>query len=394
MIIPQHILSLFFLLPLFLVGGMASYSDIKYGKIKNRHILFGLVYILGLYLFLFVYGWSFLRQSANLTYLGELLANATIAIIFGYILWYFNLWAAGDAKLFLLYALLVPLEIYGKDYISFFPSASLLIDTFFLICLFFLVTILIKEIHLLADWLKKHKLFSRNAWIVIFNFFKPTKISAKSVGKLIWKVLKLPLVYVSFLVFLEGLETMAPLTLQTIMAKPLNLYLLILGLQLLVFRPFSKNKYFVPVMMGLGVLGSIILCLHHSNPLLSILRPSILFMVFFNLIIQFVYSYIEKHETLTITPTQLCPGMVLTADCVTRIKSKLQTSGIEITNSDGLSELQVANIKAFCQTNPEVTFNIYKTIPYAPFMFAAFLGALIVRGSILSQVLKSLHLQN
>jgi len=178
------------------------------------------------------------------------------------------------------------------------------------------------------------------------------------------------------------------------MVKPLNIYLLFLGLQLLVFRPFSKNKHFVLAMIAFGTVGSIVLVLNHVNPLAIIFRPSVLFMMCFNVMIQFVYSYIEKHETITIVPTQLCTGMVLTAECIAQMKDRLKATDIDIIGSDGLDEPQIRKIYELCQNNPSITLCTYKTIPYAPFMFVAFLGTIVSHGSILSQFLRSLHLQN
>ena len=187
----SYFLNWLFLSPLILIGLLTSYSDIKYGKIKNRQVLIGLAYALILYLFLFVYGWGVLRQVTNVKYLGELIINAVVAIVFGYILWYFNLWAAGDAKLFLIYALLIPLEFYAKDYISFFPSASLLIDTFFLICLFFLITIIAKEGYALLRRLQRHRLTFHDIKAKIFNPTNYKKINVRNIGVSISKILKL-----------------------------------------------------------------------------------------------------------------------------------------------------------------------------------------------------------
>ena len=144
MVISSTILRCLFLVPLLVIGGITSYSDIKYGKIKNIHLFCGFLYILFLYSFLAVYSYFVLNQIDNLKYLVELLLNSSIALLVGYLLWRFNLWAAGDAKLFLVYSLLIPLEFYSKNYIPYFPSATLLMDTFLFICFFFLFKMLWK----------------------------------------------------------------------------------------------------------------------------------------------------------------------------------------------------------------------------------------------------------
>jgi len=89
---------------------VCSYTDIKYGKIKNNCILIGLAWVLIVYILLGIYSFFYLGQMENISYFGKMLLNGFITLILGYLLWHFRLWTAADAKLFTLYALLIPLK--------------------------------------------------------------------------------------------------------------------------------------------------------------------------------------------------------------------------------------------------------------------------------------------
>jgi Flp pilus assembly protein protease CpaA len=130
----------YFLLPvLFLIGLIASYQDFRYGKIKNKLIVLGLIWGLGFY-FLFLI-WALIAPffsqvfsqylpSLPPSYIFRVFLNSTIALLVGYLLWYFNLWSAGDGKLFFIFSLLLPLKYYWKSALPYFPSFVLLINTF------------------------------------------------------------------------------------------------------------------------------------------------------------------------------------------------------------------------------------------------------------------------
>lgn len=57
-------------------------------------------------------------------------ANAGLALLAGFLMWWFGLWAAGDAKMFAVLALLMPLSTYREAYLPVFPAYVLLFNTF------------------------------------------------------------------------------------------------------------------------------------------------------------------------------------------------------------------------------------------------------------------------
>ncbi len=69
-------------------------------------------------------------QPSYLVYLAKVVANAGLALLAGFLMWWFGLWAAGDAKMFAVLALLLPLSTYRHAYLPAFPAYVLLFNTF------------------------------------------------------------------------------------------------------------------------------------------------------------------------------------------------------------------------------------------------------------------------
>lgn len=122
--------SFLFIIIIFLLGLLTSYGDFSCGKIKNIWIFWSLVGGAAVYFSFLAFGPFGFFSSAGFQYLGEVILNSFIALILGYLLWCFDLWAAGDAKLFFAFSFLLPLEYYGRSYLPYFPSFALLINTF------------------------------------------------------------------------------------------------------------------------------------------------------------------------------------------------------------------------------------------------------------------------
>lgn len=130
---------IFFLIPLVLIGLVTSYEDIKTGKIRNRWIYLGLVWGLGVLLIMFVL--NIFNPSWGISFKSglDIFLNFISASLISFFIWKFNGWAAGDAKLFMVYALLVPSSFYQNSYLPIFPSFVLLVNIFFLVLLFIIV---------------------------------------------------------------------------------------------------------------------------------------------------------------------------------------------------------------------------------------------------------------
>ncbi|MFP4403649.1 MAG: hypothetical protein ACLFPJ_04825 [Candidatus Woesearchaeota archaeon] len=156
---------LWFILPIILfLGILNSYTDIKYGKIRNKWILFSLIYGLLFYSIIFLYNFFtdsnfFITliingQEKEYSFFIQTLSNLLIAIIISFILWIYNVWSAADAKLFISFAFLTPIFIYTNDYIRYFPSVLIIINSIVLVFIYLFIQVLITNFKQLINSVK------------------------------------------------------------------------------------------------------------------------------------------------------------------------------------------------------------------------------------------------
>src|SRR3989344_8915751 len=135
---------IYFLPFIILFGVLSSRSDIKYGKIFNKHIIIFLLigFILNLLLVFFYY---FEGIPINYSYLVELIVSSCLSLIIGILLWLIGFWTPGDAKLFFTYSFLIPLSIYNIGYVHYFPQFNLLVNTFVPLFIFMFFKLMLRS---------------------------------------------------------------------------------------------------------------------------------------------------------------------------------------------------------------------------------------------------------
>jgi hypothetical protein len=150
----------YLILPIILIIGLiVIYQDFKDGKILNKWIKLGLFLGLVYYFLLIIitvlgYFDVLSIDYYPFEYYGYVLLNTLIAFILGFILWYFKLWAGGDAKLFTLYAFLIPLLFYSASFYKIFPGLNLLINIILPIFIYLIIKMLLYPLQLLWGYLK------------------------------------------------------------------------------------------------------------------------------------------------------------------------------------------------------------------------------------------------
>lgn len=383
MIIPTIIIKCLFLIPLVLIGLITSYSDIKYGKIKNINLLIGFFYIIFLYLFLFFYSYFIVHQAGNFKYLTELMINGLIAFIVGYILWHFNLWAAGDAKLFIFYALSIPLEFYSNNYVHYFPSSMLLVDTFLFICLALFLKIFSIFATYLFSYLKKP--FSLSPFFL--------KINYKALKTAIFETGKMFVISSCFLVILQYVLMKINIIFQKLSFDIFFIYLLFFILQFILFKNLFKNKIFIVLIILGGLLCSSILIDSNQISLLIItIKSSIFLILFVSTIIPLVYIYIERQEIKKINVQELCSGNFLSVQSTfvitNMLKEQAKGESLGTCFSDGLTESQVKMIRKLFKNDQKKELYICRTFPFAPFMFLSFVFIILAKSSFLFFLLR------
>lgn len=165
------------------LGIVTSYEDWKHGRIRNKWLRLAILYAFFM-MFLVVF---LIAPSENAVfYMRDYTINLLISLSVGFILWHFGIWSAGDGKLFFTYATLVPLSVYSSGYVYWFPSMTILINTFLPVSLLLVTRMLIssgKGMKFMA--LKKafngEKLFTMATSLLGFSVLISVFLSATSV---------------------------------------------------------------------------------------------------------------------------------------------------------------------------------------------------------------------
>lgn len=301
------IISILFLPILFLIGLITSYEDFKYHKIRNKWIIFGIAWGLGLLILLFF--WNFVGTlvthffnknnafyfayfkvsifTVPLPFFQQSIINFIISIFVGYIIWLNKFWSAGDAKLFIVCSLLIPISNYWKSYLPLFPSMALLINIFVIVIFYIFFRSLFYWIKKIFVWIRfnrtikllKNINFNFRIFITIINSFKITILVV--------------LIFLFFIVFQDRLTDLFKLNFTYLQMVVFSL-LTIFGDYL--NKILNKKKFLFIVFVILILLfiyGSLTSLSQMVGSLFNVLKISFIFMVIFGLFQKLVNSYTE-----------------------------------------------------------------------------------------------------
>jgi len=130
---------IYFILGIMFIGIITSYTDIKYGIIKNKILLIGIIYTIILNLIIF-----FSLREVNVRAYYHYFTNSIFILILSFILWYVGLWTAGDAKLFFVFNLLTPPFFMDINYKGYFYGFTYFINIFGVLFIFLLYKVIRK----------------------------------------------------------------------------------------------------------------------------------------------------------------------------------------------------------------------------------------------------------
>ena len=105
-----------------ILGIVSSVTDLKNKKIYNKNIIVAL--------FISAISYVILYKQIEIKYIPNFTLNLIISMLISFAFYYFKIWAAGDAKLFLTITFMIPYEIYEVEISNVFPSLNLLIIIF------------------------------------------------------------------------------------------------------------------------------------------------------------------------------------------------------------------------------------------------------------------------
>ncbi|MGC9046939.1 MAG: hypothetical protein ACP5IC_02395 [Minisyncoccia bacterium] len=381
--IPAFIIKLFFLIPFFIVGILSAYTDIRYGKIKNSYLKIAFYYICFLYLFLILYS-KFFLQIDNSQYFVRLILNGVLSFIIGFLLWHFNIWAAGDAKLFTIFVLLLPLEFYQRSYFVYFPAIIILIDTVFLLIIFLLFKLFNQFIFIFFNAGKQFFKAPFNTFSFYYN-----KIIGESKNikwaKLIQKITTSSFLIIDLLLISKFIIYKIGKNFPQIQAKSLIIYLILLIFYIILFKITQKHTNFKKIIVIIG--GLFVIYLFTSRQLyllISLIKTTIIITFIFDIIIRFIDWYLENIDIKIININDLKEGMFLTQASIQKINQLIHKNEKNnyniILSSDGLTEEQIVFLKKKLSQNFEVV--AYTTFPFAPFLFISTLLMILTKGSL------------
>lgn len=363
---------LYLLLPGILLLGLAtSYTDLKYGKIRNRHLLIAMIYGLAVHVIYFYT--KYINASLSMPELIETGTNFMIAVIVAYMLYHTAIWTAGDAKLFMIYALLVPIQIYERGHVPFFPAIAVLINTFVPFFVFYFIRLIV-----FAQ--KKRKLGA------LKNSLNPKRILALalSIFALMW-----PIRILSGL--LGAYNPLLAQLFSNFFIVVLVLFLLMSILEKMLLLNFIKMTIVTAVLR---------LLLDRSIYTMVFLRQFIIIIISFVIvrffILQLTHSIYVKHVDIHLLRKGMVPAERVFKRKDTYRKAPLlffslfsymkQPSEDDIFDirPEGLSDKDCRRLRKLKREN-KITFDhlkVHQVLPFAVFLFIGVMVTIIAKGNI------------
>ena len=101
------------------MGIFATATDFKDKKIYNKTLLCTIVISFLLYIVM----WN----QIDVELIKNYIINLAISTVISFLFFYFKIWAAGDAKMFITMIIMIPFELYEVDTINVFPGIYMMI---------------------------------------------------------------------------------------------------------------------------------------------------------------------------------------------------------------------------------------------------------------------------
>ncbi len=399
------ILNILLLPMLFFIGLITVYDDFKCGKVRNKWIALGLAWGLGIILLFLI--WYFVAEpitrffyfkilnypsdyevvvfTVNLAYLLKSILNILLALIIGFLMWKFNVWAAGDAKLFMVYSALLPMTFYWKSFFSIFPSFVLMINIFipiFIYLLFSSFLYFLKYTYqrlkggIPAEAPKKKKLSPTEKIKAILNNFKQMSIMMVAfIG-----------IFLTIKLSQAPLEKYLPIDVFSLQVFIFAAIIIFAGSVMeFVIRPLVSKLIFVLValLVGYGLIYAYQATLETLYLTLVMLTIFIIVLSIFRKLINF---HVLRADVRRIKIEKIKPRMSLTEDIAEEIKKDKEFYKAQIGQfyPGGLLTEQVGPIKQWLRQNKKgvESVQIYTPFPFVVWMFLGVVITIVLKGSL------------
>lgn len=330
----------------FIVCILASYTDIKEGKIYNKHIIIFLT--IGIIVQL-VYLIIMNKALVNLY-----IVNLSSTIIFSVLIYFFRIWSAGDAKLVITIIALMPMEIYNVNFKNVFPGFLTIIIIF--LCGFFYLVI------------ESVFLYVKD----IYNGKNKKNIKVNITKKVILKILYAWIISIN-------LNCILSYYFKAFYLNNLGLCMIFNALLVLYLAKFSSNKKLLISVIFLGSLIYIIsnICLGKSNIHFNIRLLLLIVVMILARILCGRYNYKRIYvENLRV-------GMVLSSSMVVNfLNSKIK--GLPLDASENMKSRltldQIESIKRWRKSKKGMDYVVVlRQLHFAPFIFLGTVISMIIK---------------
>lgn len=354
-------------IPIIIFLGLATcYTDIKKGKIKNKHLLIAWIYTAIAYSIL-----TYTTTEIGFWYFVELAIMSAICLIAGFAMWHVGIWTAGDAKLFFTYSLIVPLSVYKYGSVQYFNSFYIIINTFLLLTPFLFLIILLKTT------LKQKIIFMKKAFDIRYILSVIVSVIAFSwVIEWVFKFLKLPV---------------PPLAM---------VYAMFLAVILLESIKFFKTAY---ILAAVSIARIILDPRVYSLPfLIQLAWISFLFIFLRFFMIRLSFSLFTKEVNINSLQEGMVPAEVIYFESGTYKKERFMFFGwfqhlqwgmkrkYLLNPSEPLDDENITKLKELSNKFGFKNLRVQQTLPFAPFMFFGVLITILAQGSAFVAVKKLL----
>lgn len=320
-----------------ILGVIATKSDFQEMKIYNKNIKWAVIVSSAIYLICF--------REIEVSYLDNYLINLGISLVISFLFFYFKIWAAGDAKLFLAIVFMIPYSVYGVDINNVFPALNLLIIIFSIAFIY----VVLESIYLGIRDKKRHEKMKH---------FKLTKNEIKDF-LLPYFLGYFVILFINnmFYTFLEGFRFY-----NGSLIMLCNMLLLVFIYQ--VIRDKKQVVLLMVIFMGLNVI--------YYGIFGIVLQGIDVKMLGIVLVIMLFRSMAEKYNYEVIKITDLKSRMILSYGSVMKFygsRVKGLPKGTTESTDSRLTEEEVLSIKRWSKSKRgQDDITIVKHLPFAPFI--------------------------
>ena len=367
------------IIPITFIAVFTVRDDLARGKILNKRLLQGLFMGAAAYLLLLAAEQVPLDPSlcsgpppeGDLQWGLVVLQNLGIGLGVGILVWLLGVWAAGDAKLFALYAFLLPPAIYTRSYLPTFPAFPILVNVFAFVFIFLIVDLARTGIPRLAAVLRDGE--KRSA-------------ALKAAPAALLRLAPALLLFVALFAGLRTLRQVSREGLEPFLeVSDFTLFIILFA----VFRPLMKlvaNRWGAVAFTVLSLAALGYLVWHHGlSEVPHLLRPSALAVI----LLVFARAYPNLAQTqVRASVGDLVPGVILSPETLARLQERemkeLQELGDDAPDEggriedrparfgrltvEGLTREQVEYVRTRWQDDEPLM--VARTIPFSPFLAA------------------------